>query len=62
MRFLMKNYESLFKIFKGQSLDNVFAHFLSNKKFPDGSIDYDEPIRSISRQTIDGPNAWEFHQ
>ncbi len=58
----MKNYESLLKIYKTQPLNQVFAHFHSNKRFPDGSIDYDEPFRNISRQTVDGPTAWEFHQ
>jgi hypothetical protein len=52
----MKEYDSLFKLFKEQDLSNVFAHF-----YPVNS-DYDEPFKTVARQTIDGIDAWTFQQ
>jgi len=52
----MKPYDSLFKNYKSQTSDTIFAHFYPK----DGS--YDEPFRIIARQTIDGANAWAFQQ
>lgn len=52
----MKNYESLYKIYRSEALDHVFAHF-----YPIAG-DYDEPFRVIARATSDGINSWEFTQ
>jgi hypothetical protein len=52
----MKDYESLYKLHPKQSLDVVFSHF-----YPIGG-DYDEPFKLVARQTIDGIDAWHFHQ
>lgn len=52
----MKAYESLYKLYKTQPLENVFAHF-----YPIGR-DYDEPFRLIASETIDGAAAWQFQQ
>lgn len=56
----MKTYDSLFKLFKTQPIDRVFAYFYP-VKLPNGTLDYDEHFRNIARYTIDGYKAWEFH-
>lgn len=58
----MKAYESLFKLYKSQSLASVFAHFYPYKPSPEAAPDYDEPFRVIARATVDGYDAWEFQQ
>jgi hypothetical protein len=55
-RPLMKAYESLFKQYKEQPSDAVFAHF-----YPI-NFDYDRPFVIVAEQTIDGLDAWNFHQ
>jgi hypothetical protein len=52
----MKAYKSLFKLHREQDPATVFAHF-----YPIDS-DWDEPFRALARQTIDGLDAWQFHQ
>lgn len=52
----MKPYRSLFKLYRDQPLETVFAHF-----YPiDG--DYERSFQLVADQTIDGTNAWNFHQ
>jgi hypothetical protein len=52
----MKAYESLYKLYRTQSVETVFAHF-----YPiDG--DYDEPFKIVARATVDGIDAWHFQQ
>lgn len=52
----MKAYTSLFKMHRDQPAAEVFAHF-----YPiNGS--YDEPFALVARQTVDGVDAWHFHQ
>jgi hypothetical protein len=52
----MKAYKSLFKQYRNQPLDSVFAH-----SYPiDG--DYDLPFKRVAEETIDGAAAWDFHQ
>ena len=52
----MKTYESLYKLYRTQPLENVFAHF-----YPIGR-DYDKPFRLIAAETIDRTGAWQFQQ
>ncbi len=52
----MKAYESLYKHHKAQSLDTVFAHFYPVQ------TNYDEPFLLVARQTMEGIDAWTFHQ
>ena len=52
----MKAYRSLFKRYKTQLPVSVFSHCYAIH----GS--YDEPFRFVARNTIDGPEAWAFHQ
>ena len=52
----MKAYRSLFKRYRKQPPDTVFAHF-----YPLNG-DYDEPLKIIARATIDGYDAWSFRQ
>lgn len=57
----MKAYQSLFKQYKDQPLNTVFAHFYPAKRDPD-ALDYDEPFNAIARATMDGYQAWTFQQ
>lgn len=52
----VKTYRSLFKLFREQSLDTVFAHFYAIHG------DYDEPYKLIARNTVDGYETWKFTQ
>lgn len=52
----MKPYESLFKLYRTQPHNSIFAHFYPRQG------DYDEPFRIVGRQTIDGILAWGFQQ
>lgn len=52
----MKPYQSLFKLYKAQPLEAVFAH-----AYPINE-DYDRPFERVAEQTIDGRDAWDFHQ
>lgn len=58
----MKAYESLFKQYRDQPLQNVFAHFYPVTERSSGLPDYEEPYKAIARATTDGYDAWEFHQ
>lgn len=58
----MKAYKSLFKQYKEQPLQNVFAHVYPVKDHVTGLSDYEEPLKAIARATMDGAEAWEFHQ
>ncbi|MEB3047370.1 DUF3825 domain-containing protein [Rhizobium mulingense] len=52
----MKVYETLFKAHREQPLTEVFAHFYAING------DYDEPFKIVARATVDGIDAWHFHQ
>lgn len=52
----MKAYRSLFKLFRDQDPDTVFAFAYAI------AGDYDEPFKLIARQTMDGFDAWGFTQ
>lgn len=52
----MKAYESLFKLYRDQDLEKVFAHFYPINR------DYDEPFAIVARATVDGIDAWHFQQ
>lgn len=52
----MKAYESLYKRHKAQEPNTVFAHFYAING------DYDEPFKLVAKQTVDGIDAWYFHQ
>lgn len=58
----MKAYTSLFRIYRDQPLDAVFAHFYPVTTTPGGNADYDEPFKAIATTTIDGFDAWTFQQ
>src|SRR5271169_310895 len=58
----MKMYASLFKQYKGQPLQDVFAHFYPVTSQPSGLPDYEEPFKAIAASTVDGYSAWEFQQ
>jgi len=58
----MKVYDSLFKQYREQPLQNVFAHFYPVKLQPADQPDYEEPFKSLARTTVDGYDAWEFQQ
>ncbi len=58
----MKAYQSLFKQYSDQALQNVFAHVYPVKDRTTGVPDYEEPFKAIARATVDGADAWEFHQ
>lgn len=58
----MKIYDSLFKQYRDQPLQNVFAHFYPVKLQPTDQPDYEEPFKAIARTTVDGYDAWEFQQ
>jgi hypothetical protein len=58
----MKAYTSLFKLYKEQPLGNVFAHFYPVTRNKIDPPDWDEPFCAIARQTVDGYDAWGFHQ
>ena len=53
---LMKTYTTLFKQYKDQDLNSVFAHF-----YPINN-DYEAPFKALAAQTSDGEAAWEFQQ
>jgi hypothetical protein len=53
---IKKEYDSLYKAYKTQSVETVFAHF-----YPING-DYDEPFNVIARATVDGIDAWHFQQ
>jgi len=52
----MKQYESLFKRYREQELDTVFAHF------PAVAGDYDAKFKELANITSDGYDQWIFHQ
>lgn len=59
----MKVYESLFKQYRDQPLQSVFAHFYPHKSSSlSEPPDYNAPFTAISRLTMDGVDAWEFQQ
>lgn len=59
----MKPYRSLFRNYKDQSLDTVFAHFYPiGHSVPHTKEEYDEPFRIIARSSMDGYNSWGFQQ
>lgn len=58
----MKTYSSLFKQYKDQPLQSVFAHFYPISLPSSSQPDYEEPFRAIARSTVDGYDAWEFQQ
>jgi len=63
----MKQYESLFRHYKDQSMDKVFAHAYPIKEDPELPLpptqdEYDEPFRLVARSTMDSYDAWAFLQ
>ena len=48
----MKAYRSLFKLYKEQPIESVFAHFYAING------DWDEPFRIVAAHTSDGIGAW----
>lgn len=62
----MKPYKSLFRLYKEQPIDTVFAHaYPIRAQLPaiaPVSDEYDEPFRIVARNTLDGYGAWSFRQ
>jgi hypothetical protein len=58
----MKPYKSLFKLYKDQPLDTVFAHFYPATRNPIDPPDYDGPFKAIAKATMDGYDSWAFQQ
>ncbi|MGD0639508.1 MAG: hypothetical protein ABSC22_02060, partial [Roseiarcus sp.] len=52
----MKAYKNLFKRYSADLPETTFSH-----SYAIGG-DYDEPFKLVARQTIDGIDAWCFHQ
>ena len=57
----MKEYISLFKLFKDQPTEQVFAHFYPAKR-PGNVLDFDAPFKDIAKQSFDGYDSWAFQQ
>jgi hypothetical protein len=57
----LKAYGSLFKQYKDQRPETIFAHFYPTRKDA-GAPDYDEPFKAIARQSLDGYESWTFQQ
>ncbi len=58
----MKSYVSLFKLHRDQPTQDVFAHFYPITAHESAQPDYDAPFKNIAQSTVDGRDAWEFHQ
>ena len=59
----MEPYRSLFRNYKAQPLNTVFAHFYPiGQSNPHTAEEYDEPFRLIARNTMDGYDSWSFQQ
>jgi hypothetical protein len=52
----MKAYRSLFKLYRDQPIEEVFAHFYAIDH------DYDAPFKIVAAHTSDGADAWGFQQ
>jgi hypothetical protein len=57
----MKDYTSLFRQYKDQPPETIFAHFYPLRRDPEPP-DFDEPFKAIARLTIDGYDSWTFQQ
>ena len=56
----MKRYDSLFKQYKDQPAESIFAHFYPKRNGND--LDFDEPFKAMAKQSIDGYDSWTFQQ
>ncbi len=57
----MKEYGSLFRLYKTQPTDQIFAHFYPTKE-GGKATDYDGPFKEIAKQSFDGHDSWTFQQ
>jgi len=57
-----ERYKSLYKRYKDQPVDEVFAHFHPETDRLTGSLDFDAPFKKIAAKTLEGPAAWDFTQ
>lgn len=57
----MKAYTSLFKQYRDQPAECIFAHFYPVRGGA-GAPDYDEPWKAIARDSLDGYDSWTFQQ
>lgn len=57
----MKEYASLFRLYKEQPPEFIFAHFYPHRRDP-LTPDYDEPLKAIARVSLDGYDSWTFQQ
>ena len=46
----MKAYESLYKLYPAEALENTFAHFYPYKANNTDKPDYDEPFKTIAKK------------
>jgi len=56
------HYKTLYKRYKDQPVDEVFAHFHPEKDPLTGNLDFDAPFKKIAAKTLEGAAAWEFTQ
>jgi len=55
-------YNHLFRLWKGQPVSEVFAHFHPEKDPLTESLDFDAPFKKIAAKTFEGASAWDFIQ
>jgi len=58
---VLKAYGSLFRHYKEQPANSIFAHFYPVKQGA-AAPDYDEPWKAIARDSLDGYESWTFQQ
>jgi len=58
----MKPYKSLFKMYKDQGPESIFAHFYPAKDLLTGNSDWDKPFQTLAASTVDGFDSWTFRQ
>jgi hypothetical protein len=57
----LKEYGSIFRLFKDQPTYQVFAHFYPAKQ-PGNVLDFDAPFKELAKHTFDGFDSWTFQQ
>lgn len=56
----VSQYNHLFRLWRGQPVSEVFAHFHPEKDPLTGSLDFDAPFKKIAVKTFEGAPAWDF--
>lgn len=55
-------YKTLYRKYRDQPADQVFAHFHPEKDPLTGDLDFDAPFKKIAAKTLEGDAAWNFTQ